>query len=245
MKKRFYYYLLKLLASIVLFCSFGCTKDENVYLSELQSSLIKIENDVSLGLVKLSSVNREIYYNSFFLNLSEILKKKDLQNLEQELSDLYEHFCFKEGFVKSQKTGEELEITKEERIIFQSLVNSLKIKKDNPIGIADYYINTIPCLKVSDKIKRNCISKIRFYKDLLVFFHFDLFEKEDTNGKSENYILKKWNCLYRDCMDCCIYHHLKEVEDGNFVDAVWFIAKLPASLAKIFTSCGYDCIFLQ
>ena len=233
--------------TVMLAIMFSCSKDtgkkEN---STLQQGIFNIENSIFAGKFNKEVTSREIINSVFFDKLSEMRQVENEEIWNQRIDELSGYQLSTKKFQKTTKVKSELIITSEENIIYSSLARSLKNSSENPIAVLNHFTNEIACLEMNENIKKNCLETLVFYTDALIYFNFDKSDdinKVDENKGSNETPDKRWNCLYRDCMDCCMNSKLHDLEEANIVEQIWALVKFPETLAELLTSCGWDCIF--
>lgn len=232
---------------MMLIILFSCSKDgRNDEKNNLQLKIVNIESNIITGNFYKTETYREIKNSVFFNKLLELKKIENQEEWDQKLNELSSNQFSSSQFQKSPRPNMDIKLTSEEKIIYYSLARALRMNDENSIDILEYYLNEISCFDIDDKIKKSCVDKITFYKDALIYFNFDKAEKIYLNSENKgvNEIAhKKWDCPYRDCLDCCINSKLQDLEDNNLVDWVKTIVTFPENLLWMVGSCGWDCIF--
>lgn len=226
----------------------SCTNEEKIKEdSDLLVKLIDIENSIALKHFNTTTYSREIKNAPFFDKISEIKSIDDQQTRDEILAELTRYDLSTSKFSGQTIKKGSTTLTSQETLIYQSLFNSLKKSDESSVAITDYYINEISCLEIDSEVKNSLSDKISFYKDLLIFYNFDVSETnqtdEGTDSKGQNAIARKWKCPYRDCLDCCMNSKLEDLSEANIVEWCLAIAGFPEDLVWIVAACGWDCIF--
>jgi hypothetical protein len=234
---------------IILSLIYSCTKEEAEIVSDdLQLKMIDIEGLVSGLQFSSEFVSTEITNTVYFDKLDETKKVESRQLMDDKIIELSSYDVSIAKFSKESSSKRDVVISKEEEIIYNSLFRSLKGVNKNSIVIVDFYIKEIGCLKFNTGTKKKCLENLHFFKDLLIYYSFD--SKENTLLSASNLTKSlnleekpKWDCLYRDCMDCCMLAKLTALSNGNLLDFIKFLINPPVNTAWMFASCGFDCIF--
>jgi len=232
---------------ITIFIS--CSKDEKDLLDDdLQLQMINIENSIYQNQFSSEFISMELSNTKFFDKLTEIKNVKNQQEMDNKLLELSNYSVSFSKFTNETSGKGNTTTSANEEIIYRSLYNSLKHRNKNSIAIISFYINEISCLKINKDLKKRCLDNLQFFKDVLIFYNFDLSEEtimnnSDTNKGQNAEVKPKWHCLYRDCFDCCMNAKLYALSQGNLIEFIEFMISPPINTAWMVASCGFDCIF--
>lgn len=108
----------------------------------------------------------------------------------------------------------------------------------NSVDITVFYINKLESLPLTIDEKKRLEESFTIIKDWFVYLDYDAIDTGKSSTK------QSWApCAHRDCLDCCMYRKLQELESSNIVQKTWFVITAAWSTAEMASVCGYDCLF--
>ncbi len=250
MKKMFRNAFYALMVSLTVLLLFRCTKSELSNSEfDLQGELISIENRASQGKIEEIQPSSSISNALYFEELKAIKLNDDEAARETMLKELGKYSAPQRKFIDSDIQENINNISESEKLIYSSLHKILKNNHSNHIKLIEYYVEELSCLKIDDVLKAKVIANISFYKDLLIFINYDagifpIKSSNDSKGQMvEDPLRKKWDCPYRDCLDCCMNAKATELANGNVVDwVIFFVTNAALNVTFWVASCSFDCI---
>lgn len=88
-------------------------------------------------------------------------------------------------------------------------------------------------MSIQNEYKSKLNDILIFQRDLIVYTNYNV--NDESNQQNI------WNCAHRECIDCCMFWKLKDLENANLIDQLAFLATAAESTAIIVISCAYDC----
>lgn len=239
----------KIICAIFLLISFtyinSCKEGKITVEDRLAAKLTEIENTVQN--YKLS---QEALYDpfedinvEFILSLHEINNKVDFEFFYESIDSIISKVnqnVLKSGLVLSYDGERTLTITEE--LIFKSYINTSKSNLLNDkIEIAEYYIGELQKMNSFPKESIDyCLLTISLHKNLMI--HFNIDENIENKSAKLNSNLAWTPCASRGCFDCCMFRKSQAMDDWNWVEWAFFLAKPHIEVARMAGSCGWDCI---
>ncbi|MDR3351084.1 MAG: hypothetical protein LBN98_05525 [Prevotellaceae bacterium] len=223
----------------------------------LEDQLTTMENQLKDGTLSIklnATISPE--HNDFFNAVAKIKKYTSISTLSTTkfaiakedaiINKTITDYPFKQGDVLSN----------EGTLIFQSYFNAVKNEKFNSIEIADYYLNEINKLNVTEETKARCNAFFSFHKDILLYLYLE--DDVITSIKNEEIMSPtaaynfgghsrggEWipACNSRGCHDCCMYRKAYHLEYyATFIERVEYIVGLPGSFLWDVADCAFQCI---
>jgi hypothetical protein len=214
-------------------CSNEDPADQNGY---LQSKMIEIENAILLKQFNTTPASLGIFNISYFSKAAELKYANSDIERNRIKAELYGYDLSTSKFTGQQK-NDSPQLTDEERIIYESFLNSFNNSKENSVAICEFYINEVACLKIDDQVKSDFVDRITFLKDLLIFVDYEA-HKEKVSSDVVEKVLKN---PFDDCFDNCIRSEVMHAMSST-VRKIIFLLRQPLSVAEILVICVADCV---
>jgi hypothetical protein len=230
--------LIGLILIIVVSQAFtGCSNedpaDQNGY---LQSKLVEIENAILLKQFNTTPASLGIFNISYFSKAAEL--KYATSDIERNRikTELCGYDLSTSKFSGQQK-HDSPQLTDEERIIYESFLNSFSNSKENSVAICEFFISEVSCLKIDDQVKSDFVDRITFFKDLLIFIDNKPKKEMVFNDELDKVVAVPFD----DCFDDCMISEIRHATSSTLRTA-FFILHLPFKAAEMTVICVGDCI---
>lgn len=214
-------------------CSNEDPADQNGY---IQSKMVEIENAILLKQFNTTPASLGIFNISYFRKATELKYTTSDFERNKIKAELCSYDLSTSKFIGQQK-NDSPQLTDDERIIYESFLNSFNNSKENSVAICEFYINEVSCLKIDDQVKSDFVDRITFFKDLLIFI--------DNKTKKEmlfnDALDKVVSVPFDDCFDDCMISEIRHATSSTLRTA-FFILHLPFKAAEITVICVGDCI---
>ena len=237
MKRRFYT-LIGLILMIGISEYFtSCSKENSVEQNEyIQSKMAEIENAILLRQLDASPVSLKIYNESYFIKIKELkLTSSDFER--NRIKDELSSYDLKTCKFSSQTKNDNPQLTNLEAIIYESFSKSINNSERNSIATCDLYINEVTCLTIDDKVKRDFVDRITFFRDLLIFADYETYWTKVSYDIDK----KSLTTEFDDCYDECMISEIKAATSST-LRTVFFLLHMPFKAAEIAVVCIGDCI---
>ena len=214
-------------------CSIEDPVNQNGYIN---AKMAEIENAVFLKHFNTSPVSLEI------INLPYFSKARELKHATQdsERNKIKAELCsydLSTSAFSSQKKNNRSTLTDNERILYESFLNSLNNSEENSVAICEFYINEVSCLKIDDQVKVDFVNRISFFKDLLIFVDYEANKEKVTLEVVE----KMATIPFDDCFDNCMSDEISKATSST-VRTILFLTHLPFRAAEFLIICVADCV---
>lgn len=214
-------------------CSNEDPADQNGY---LQSKMVEIENAILLKQFNTTPVSLEITNLTYFSKALELkFTTRDIERnrIKAELCG----YDLSTSKFSGQQKHDSPQLTDEERIIYESFINSFNNSKENSVAICEFYINEVSCLNIDDQVKVDFVNRITFFKDILIFVDYEAYKEKVSSDVVEK-ILKN---PFDDCFDNCISSEVRHAMSST-VRKIIFLLRQPLGFAEIMVICVADCV---
>lgn len=212
----------KILGIILIVILWSCDKQE--ILDETKSTFAK---DLQIN---LTQVKAQFNYNKkegISVQNQEFFKLLDLAKNDLKLSDSIINNS-------TSNISQGNDFTEKEIIVLQRYFLERKsYPTTESLKITDQFINLLDKLSIQNEYKSKLNDILIFQRDLIVYTNYNV--NDESNQKNI------WNCAHRECIDCCMFWKLKDLENANLIDQLAFLATAAESTAIIVISCAYDC----
>jgi len=214
-------------------CSKEDPADQNGY---IQSKMVEIENAILLRQFNTNPAPLGIANKAYFSKATELKYATSDFERNKIKAELYSYDLSTSKFTGQQK-NDNPQLTDEERIIYESFLNSFNNSKENSVAICEFYINEVSCLKIGVQVKIDFVDRITFFKDLLIFI--------DNKTKNEmvmfDELVKVVSVPFDDCFDDCMISEIRHATSST-LRKVFFILHLTFKAAEMTAVCVGDCI---
>jgi len=180
-------------------------------------------------------MSREIINVDYFEELDK------LQNIEYvcEFTNAIEQI--------GQKYGDKDNLTSDEELFVESLFEVLFIDDGTKIyDVLGFYLEQLDFLNIDKKAKEFLKNRLILLNDVFIYVNYneeDIIPKAPQRAPETGYI---WNCISRECYDCCMYHTLKRIRDGNNIIEIGAsiytaVRSYAAAVGVLAAGCMWDC----
>ena len=214
-------------------CSKEDPADQNGY---IQSKMVEIENAIILKQFNTNPASLGIANKAYFSKASELKYATSDFERSKIKNELYGYDLSTLKFTGQQKSDSP-QLTDEERIIYESFLNSFNNSEENSVAICEFYINEVSCLKIGGQVKIDFVDRITFFKDLLIFIDNETKKKVILYDAVE----KVEAVPFDDCFDNCMISEIRHATSSTLRTA-FFILHLPFKAAEMTVVCVGDCI---
>jgi len=215
----------------------GCSTEDPINQNGyINAKMAEIENAVFLKHFNTTPVSLEIVNLPYFNKVAELKHATQDSERNKIKAELCSYDLSTSAFSGQQKNNSS-KLTDDERILYESFLQSLNNSEESSVSICEFYINEVSCLKIDYQVKVDFVNRISFFKDLLIFVDYEA-HKEKVSSDVVEKVLKN---PFDDCFDNCISSEVMHSMSST-VRKIIFLLRLPLSFAEIMVICVADCV---
>ena len=214
----------------------GCSTEDPINQNGyINAKMAEIENAVFLKHFNTTPVSLEIINLPYFNKVAELKHATQDSERNKIKAELCSYDLSTSAFSGQQKNNSS-KLTDDERILYESFLQSLNNSEESSVSICEFYINEVSCLKIDYQVKVDFVNRISFFKDLLIFVDYEANKEKVTLEVVE----KMATIPFDDCFDNCMSDEISKATSST-VRTILFLAHLPFRAAEFLVICVAEC----